>query len=102
MYSTRDVTLKIENLFARKPFELLLAEGRQSGERNLRRALGATDLVAMGIGIIVGAGLFSLTGVVAAENAGPALAISMIVAAIGCAFAALCYSEFASMIPVAG
>jgi APA family basic amino acid/polyamine antiporter len=94
--------VKIENLFARKPFELLLAEGRQSGERNLRRALGATDLVAMGIGIIVGAGLFSLTGVVAAENAGPALAISMIVAAIGCAFAALCYSEFASMIPVAG
>ena len=60
------------------------------------------NLIALGIGAIIGAGLFSLTGLAAAQNAGPAVALSMVVAAIGCAFAGLCYSEFSCMIPVAG
>src|SRR6185295_4557783 len=64
--------------------------------------LTATSLVALGIGAIIGAGLFSLTGLAAAQNAGPAVALSMVVAGIGCAFAGLCYSEFSCMLPVAG
>src|SRR5690606_6384630 len=71
-------------------------------EGALKKTLGAYGLVALGVGAIIGAGLFSLTGIAAAENAGPAVTISFIVAAIGCAFAGLCYAEFASMIPVAG
>src|SRR5437879_2805216 len=74
----------------------------ESGDYKLKRTLGPGSLVALGIGAIIGAGLFSLTGVAAAQNAGPAIAISMVVAAIGCAFAGLCYSEFSCMIPVAG
>lgn len=74
-----------------------------SGEGNqLRRTLGAPSLVALGIGAIIGAGLFSLTGIAAAEHAGPAVTISFVLAAFGCAFAGLCYAEFASMIPIAG
>ncbi len=71
-------------------------------EKGLKKTLGAGSLVALGIGAIIGAGLFSITGVAAANNAGPAITISFIVAALGCAFAGLCYAEFASMIPVAG
>lgn len=89
------------NLFARKTISRIISES-QTGEHTLKRSLGPTDLVALGIGAIIGAGLFSLTGVAAAQNAGPAIAISMVVAAIGCAFAGLCYSEFSCMIPVAG
>ena len=88
-------------LFIRKPFNLLLAEAADS-EKGLRKTLTAPGLVALGIGAIIGAGLFSITGLAAANNAGPAITISFIVAAIGCAFAGLCYAEFASMIPVAG
>lgn len=74
-----------------------------SGEGNqLKRTLSATSLVALGIGAIIGAGLFSLTGIAAAEHAGPAVTISFVLAAFGCAFAGLCYAEFASMIPIAG
>src|SRR5690606_31174637 len=80
----------------------LVEEARQSGQGTLKRTLSSTGLVALGIGAIVGAGLFSLTGIAAAENAGPAVTISFIVAALGCAFAGLCYAEFAAMIPVAG
>jgi basic amino acid/polyamine antiporter, APA family len=69
---------------------------------SLRRELGSWELVALGIGSIIGAGLFSLTGIVAAENAGPAVTISFLIAALGCAFAGMCYSELATMIPVAG
>lgn len=69
---------------------------------HLKRALGPMNLIALGIGAIIGAGLFSLTGLAAAQHSGPAVALSMVVAAIGCAFAGLCYSEFACMIPVAG
>ncbi|MEO5998427.1 MAG: amino acid permease [Chitinophagaceae bacterium] len=71
-------------------------------EKGLKKTLGAGALVALGIGAIIGAGLFSITGVAAANNAGPSITISFIVAALGCAFAGLCYAEFASMIPVAG
>jgi basic amino acid/polyamine antiporter, APA family len=89
------------NLFATKPVASILAEA-DAGPHRLERTLGAGQLVALGIGAIVGAGLFSLTGLAAAENAGPAVVLSMIVAAVGCVLAGLCYSEFACMIPVAG
>lgn len=82
--------------------ELLRREAARQGQGTLRRVLGPWGLVALGIGVIVGAGLFSVTGLVAAEYAGPAVTLSFVVAAIGCAFAGLCYAEFASMIPVSG
>jgi len=89
------------SLFIRKPLAHLLAEASDS-EKGLKRTLGAGALVALGIGAIIGAGLFSLTGIAAAENAGPAVTLSFVLAAVGCAFAGLCYAEFASMIPIAG
>lgn len=79
----------------------LMAEAADT-EKGLKKTLGAAALVALGIGAIIGAGLFSITGLAAANNAGPAITISFVVAALGCAFAGLCYAEFASMIPVAG
>ncbi len=87
-------------LFKRKSIESLL--GKQEGGHTLKRTLSASSLVALGIGGIIGAGLFSLTGIAAAENAGPAVVLSFLVAALGCCFAGLCYSELASMIPVSG
>ncbi|HUA63002.1 MAG TPA: amino acid permease [Verrucomicrobiae bacterium] len=89
------------NLFATKTVEGIIKES-EGGEHHLKRTLGAGNLIALGIGAIIGSGLFSLTGVTAAQNSGPAVVLSMIVAAIGCAFAGLCYSEFSCMIPVAG
>lgn len=89
------------SLFSRKPINDLLAEASES-EKGLKRTLSATALVMLGIGAIIGAGLFSITGMAAANNAGPAITISFVIAALGCAFAGLCYAEFASMIPVAG
>lgn len=89
------------SLFVKKPINVLLDQANQS-EKGLKRSLSSTSLVALGIGAIIGAGLFSLTGIAAAENAGPAVTISFVLAAVGCAFAGLCYAEFASMIPVAG
>jgi Amino acid transporters len=86
----------------KKSIATLIAESAESGEGTLKRTLSSGGLVALGVGAIIGAGLFSLTGIAAAENAGPAVTISFIVAAIGCAFAGLCYAEFAAMIPVAG
>lgn len=88
-------------LFTRKPLSRLFAEAEAS-DKGLKKTLTAPALVALGIGAIIGAGLFSITGGAAANNAGPAITISFIVAALGCAFAGLCYAEFASMIPVAG
>jgi APA family basic amino acid/polyamine antiporter len=88
-------------LFTRKPLDLLLAESSES-EHGLKKTLTAKSLIALGIGAIIGAGLFSITGMAAANYAGSAITISFIVAALGCAFAGLCYAEFASMIPVAG
>jgi APA family basic amino acid/polyamine antiporter len=91
----------IMSLFVKKPLAGLLAEASES-EKGLKRTLGKGSLIALGIGAIIGAGLFSITGGAAANHAGPAITISFIVAALGCAFAGLCYAEFASMIPVAG
>ncbi|MGY2052093.1 amino acid permease [Methylobacterium sp. JK268] len=88
-------------LLRTKPIERLNADAA-AGEHGLQRSLGAWSLVALGIGAIIGAGLFSLTGIAAAEHAGPAVVISFAIAALGCAFAGMCYSELASMIPVSG
>jgi APA family basic amino acid/polyamine antiporter len=87
-------------LFARKPLELLLEEMR--GENRLRRILGPVQLTSLGVGAIIGAGIFVATGAAAHNVAGPALMLSYVVAGITCIFAALCYAEFASMVPVAG
>lgn len=91
----------MSNLFAKKSLSLLLQQA-DSTEKNLKKTLTARGLIALGIGAIIGAGLFSITGAAAAHNAGPAVTLSFIIAGIGCAFAGLCYAEFASMIPVAG
>jgi APA family basic amino acid/polyamine antiporter len=85
----------------KKPLSEITTEAAES-EHGLKRTLGAWNLTSLGIGAIIGAGLFSITGLAAANNAGPAVTISFVIAAIGCAFAGLCYAEFASMIPVAG
>ena len=87
-------------LFAVKPVDVLLAE--LAGEHRLRRVLGPVALTALGVGAIIGAGIFVLTGLAAHDKAGPGLILSFVVAGIGCALAALCYAEFASMVPVAG
>ncbi|WP_080903722.1 amino acid permease [Parabacteroides sp. Marseille-P3160] len=87
-------------LFIRKPMSALMKDVESNTE--LKRSLSAASLICLGVGAIVGAGLFSLTGIAAADNAGPAVTISFIIAAIGCLFAGLCYSEFASMLPIAG
>lgn len=89
------------NLFVRKPLSQLLAQA-EDGEKSLKRTLTATSLVLLGIGAIIGAGLFVRTAAAAGGHAGSAVTISFIIAAIGCAFAGLCYAEFASMIPIAG
>jgi APA family basic amino acid/polyamine antiporter len=90
------------NLFARKPLEKLMAEAADVGEHSLKRSLGAWNLIALGIGGIIGAGLFVRTAAAIADRAGPSVVLAFVVAGIGCAFAGLCYAEFASMIPVAG
>src|SRR5712691_3140518 len=89
-------------LFARKPLERLMEEAQEVGEHSLKRSLGPVNLVALGIGGIIGAGLFVRTAAAIADRAGPSVVLAFIVAGIGCAFAGLCYAEFASMIPVAG
>jgi APA family basic amino acid/polyamine antiporter len=89
------------SLFIKKPLEQLLSQADE-GEKGLKRTLTAGNLVALGIGAIIGAGLFVRTAAAAGQAAGPAVTLSFIVAAVGCAFAGLCYAEFASMIPVAG
>jgi APA family basic amino acid/polyamine antiporter len=89
-------------LFATKPIDTLLKEAAESGEHGLKRALGPINLVTLGIGAIIGAGIFVLTGSAAALYAGPAIMLSYVLAGIGCVFAGLCYAEFASLIPIAG
>ena len=88
------------NLFRTKPLSLLLAE--EAGENRLRRILGPGQLTALGVGAIIGTGIFILTGVAAHDRTGPALMLSFVLAGLACVFAALCYAEFASMVPVAG
>src|ERR1700755_1225096 len=90
------------NLFARKPLDKLMAEAADVGEHSLKRSLGPMNLVALGIGGIIGAGLFVRTAAAIADRAGPSVVLAFVVAGIGCAFAGLSYAEFASMIPVAG
>ena len=91
---------KPSQLFARKPLTLLLEEMR--GENRLRRVLGPIQLTSLGVGAIIGAGIFVATGEAAHNTAGPALMLSYVAAGITCIFAALCYAEFAAMVPVAG
>jgi len=89
-------------LLVKKPMDLLIQESRETGERTLKRTLGPISLISLGIGAIIGAGIFVLTGAAAAQYAGPAIVLSFVLAGIGCVFAGLCYAEFASMIPLAG
>src|SRR6187401_1750805 len=88
-------------LFSKKPMADLMKESGDDGH-SLKRTLTAWSLIALGIGAIIGAGLFVRTASAAANNAGPAVTIGFMIAAIGCALAGLCYAEFASMIPIAG
>ncbi len=90
----------VKRLFARKPLSLILEE--MEGENRLRRVLGPVQLTSLGIGCIIGTGIFVLTGVAAHDKAGPALMLSYALAGVACVFAALCYAEFAAMAPVAG
>jgi len=92
----------MSNLFARKPLARLLAEAEGGGEHSLHRALGPVSLVALGIGAIIGTGIFVLTGVAAVEHAGPGVIASFALAGLVSGLAALCYAEFATMIPVSG
>src|SRR5512140_3172888 len=89
------------NLFATKPIELLLKEAHATGEHSLKRTLGPFQLTALGVGAVIGAGIFVLSGL-GAHYAGPGLMLSFVLSGLGCAFAALCYAEFAAMIPLAG
>jgi APA family basic amino acid/polyamine antiporter len=92
----------VANLLATKPVKVILEEAHETGEHSLRRALGPTNLITLGIGAIIGTGIFVLTGTATALHAGPAIVISFTLVGISCVFAGLCYAEFASMIPVAG
>ncbi len=89
-------------LFATKSLSSIRQEASEEGAHTLRRSLGPINLITLGIGAIIGAGIFVLTGTAAAQFAGPAVVLSFVVAGVGCVFAGLCYAEFASMIPIAG
>src|SRR3972149_3490829 len=90
------------SLFATKSLEVIQAEAAETGEHSLKRVLGPVNLITLGVGAIIGAGIFVLTGQAAAQHAGPAIMLSFVLAGIACAFAGLCYAEFASLIPIAG
>ena len=90
------------SIFQRKPLQALLSESKESGEHTLKKTLGPYKLIALGLGAVIGAGIFSITGMAAGLYAGPAITISFVIAAAGCGFAGLCYAEFASMLPIAG
>jgi len=85
-----------------KPLTTIMEEVGQEGEHTLKRVLGVLNLITLGIGAIIGAGIFVLTGSAAAQFAGPAIVLSFVLAGTGCLFAGLCYAEFASLIPIAG
>src|SRR5579862_1020274 len=89
------------SLFAKKPISVLLAEAKETGEHSLKRTLGPFQLTALGVGAVIGAGIFVLAGL-GAHYAGPGLMLSFVVSGLGCAFAGLCYAEFAALIPLAG
>ncbi|MGA3048288.1 MAG: amino acid permease [Terracidiphilus sp.] len=92
----------MSRLFRIKPMSMLSEESRETGEHTLKRSLSALNLITLGIGAVIGAGIFTLTGQAAALHAGPAVALSFVLAGITCAFAGICYAEFASIIPIAG
>src|SRR4051794_7463074 len=89
------------NIWAKKSLDMLMAECNETGEHTLRRTLGAFQLTALGVGAVIGAGIFVLAGL-GAHYAGPGLMLSFVLSGLGCAFAGLCYAEFAAMIPLAG
>src|ERR1700761_4511820 len=89
------------NLLAKKSMNVLMAESQEHGSQTLARVLGPVQLTMLGIGAVIGAGIFVLSGL-GAQTAGPALMLSFILSGLGCAFAGLCYAEFAAMIPLAG
>src|SRR5437868_10272964 len=99
LHSTRISQMSI---FATKSIEQLKAEAAVTGEHSLKRVLGPINLVTLGIGAIIGTGIFVLTGHAAADNAGPAIVLSMVIAGFASALAGLCYAEFASAVPIAG
>src|SRR5512142_1301494 len=90
------------NMLACKSLDMIAAEASETGEHSLKRALGPLNLITLGIGAIIGAGIFVLTGQAAALHAGAAVPLSMVLVGIACAFAGLCYAEMASTVPVAG
>ena len=92
----------LSRLLVNKPLDVLLKESQESGEHSLKRVLGPVNLITLGIGAIIGAGIFVLTGSAAANYAGPAIVLSFVLAGTACLFAGLCYAEFASLIPIAG
>ena len=92
----------MNKLLITKPLDQLLQEAREEGQHGLRRALGPLNLIALGIGAVIGAGIFVITGSAAARFAGPGIALSFVLAGLACAFAGLCYAELAAMIPISG
>ena len=90
----------MEHIFKTKPLKMLLDE--MKGENRLRRVLGPLHLTSLGVGCIIGTGIFVLTGTVAAQNSGPAVVLSFVLAGFASMLAALCYAEFASVVPMAG
>ena len=98
---TQEKSKRMGNLFATKPLNLLVEEARETGEHSLNRTLGVFQLTALGVGAIIGAGIFVMVGL-GAQYAGPGLTLSFVLSGLGCAFAGLCYAEFAAMIPLAG
>ncbi|MFN7946994.1 MAG: amino acid permease [Blastocatellia bacterium] len=92
----------MNRLLITKPLDKLLAEAAAEGQHGLKRVLGPLNLIALGIGAVIGAGIFVITGSAAAQFAGPAITLSFVLAGLGCAFAGLCYAELASMIPISG
>jgi APA family basic amino acid/polyamine antiporter len=90
------------SLFARKSIDELQSDAFAEGEHALKRELGPLNLISLGIGAIIGTGIFVLTGTAAAQHAGPGIVLAFVLAGLGCVFAGLCYAEFASMIPIAG
>jgi basic amino acid/polyamine antiporter, APA family len=98
---TQEKQRRMPNLLATKPLNLLMEEARETGEHSLKRTLGVFQLTALGVGAIIGAGIFVMVGL-GAQYAGPGLSLSFVLSGLGCAFAGLCYAEFAAMIPLAG
>ena len=102
LHRKKELQLSQSDLLATKPLDRLLAEAGDESGAGLRRVLGPINLVTLGIGAIIGAGIFVLTGSAAAKYAGPAIVLSFVLPGAGCIFAGLCYAEFASLIPIAG